>query len=111
MMTDTQIVHVGMVNSYNIITGKATLEEVMLSGVGYLAHPPDDLEPEHLEMIIMYFEELEMYEQCFELRRIFKENYHPDGTPKELECLCDYPVISKYTRNIRCSNCNNRIRK
>jgi len=110
-MTSTQIVHVGMVNSYNIITGKASLEEVMMSGIGYLAHAPDELDSSHLEVIIMYFEEVEMYEKCQELRRIFEENYHPDGTPKELECLCDLPVIESYSRTMRCGNCNHRLRK
>lgn len=110
-MTSTQIVHVGMINSYNIIMGKASLEQVMMSGIGYLAHPPDELESEHLEMIIMYFEEVEMYEHCHELRRVFEESYNPDGTPKELECLCDFPVIESYSRVIRCGNCKNRLRK
>lgn len=110
-MTSTQIVHVGMVNSYNIITGKASLEEVMMSGIGYLAHPPDELDSGHLEMIIMYFEEVEMYEICHELRRVFNENYHPDGTPKDLECLCDLPLIESYSRTMRCGHCNNRLRK
>jgi hypothetical protein len=111
MMTSNQIIHVGMINSYNIITGKASLEEVMMSGISYLAHAPDDLEAGQLELIIFYFEEMEMYEICHELRKIYEENYHPDGTPKELDCLCDTPVIEKYTRNMRCGTCNNRLRK
>jgi hypothetical protein len=110
-MTSTQIVHVGMLNSYNIITGKASLEEVMLSGIGYLAHSPDELDADRLDAIIYYFEEVEMYEKCRELRTIFEENYHPDGTPKELECLCDYPIINKYSITMRCGSCNHRLRK
>jgi hypothetical protein len=110
-MTRTQIVHIGMINSYNIITGKASIEQVLLSGIGFLAHPPDELEPEHIELVIMYFEQLEMYEICQELRRVFDENYHADGTPRDLECLCDYPKINEYSRVMRCGTCNNRLRK
>lgn len=110
-MTNSQILHIGMINSYNLLLGKASFEEVMTSGVGYLAHIPDEIDASNLETMIHYFEELEMFEHCLDLKMLFLEHFHPDGTPRELDCLCDQPLIEKYTPHMRCARCNNRLRK
>ena len=108
-MDNHQMIHVGMLNSFNVITGKATFDDVLNAGIGYFAHDPNELSPNSLEMMIYYFQEHEMFEYCAELKQIYDENYNPDGTPKEQECECYYPMITEYSRKMRCGDCGKRI--
>jgi hypothetical protein len=41
-MTKEQMIHISMVNSYNVITNRATIEEVTNSGVGIFCHSPEE---------------------------------------------------------------------
>jgi len=111
-MTEQQQVHIGMINSFNIITERNTIYEVMSSGIGYFAHIPDR-EPdfETIEDMIRYFSEVEMYEKCIELTLYVEEHFNEDGTEKIESCDCDYPEFDKYDYKIVCNNCGNRIRK
>lgn len=111
-MTEQQQLHIGMINSFNIITEKNSVYEIMASGIGYFAHIPDR-EPdfEILEEMIRYFSEVEMYEKCIELTLYMEENFNEDGSEKIERCECDCPVIEKYEHKMICGNCELRIRK
>lgn len=110
-MTRQQIMHIGMINSFNVITGAATIEEVVNSGIGILAHVPDDEELEHIRLMVYYFQEHEMYEYCGVLKKHIQDNYYEDGTRKELECECEYPKIGEYVRKMKCLECNKSLRR
>jgi hypothetical protein len=105
-MTRQQALHIGMINSFNVITGAATIEEVVNSGIGILAHVPDDDEVEHIGLMVYYFQEHEMYEYCGILKKYLKDTYNEDGSRKELECECEYPRIGEYVRKMKCLECD-----
>ncbi len=111
-MTQEQMIHIGMINSFNVITGRNNPEEIMTSAVSLFAHLPDDEPPfELLEMMIEYFSAFEMFEKCFELALIMEEKYTPDGKLKEELCECTLPEIVEYSRNMTCGNCKKKLKK
>ena len=111
-MTEQQQLHIGMINSYNIILGKCSAFEVMSSGVGFFAHIPDeDPDFDTVNNIIDYFSEIEMFEKCIELVSYMEENFNDDGSERIALCDCKLPEIESYSKRVFCSNCNNRIRK
>jgi len=111
-MNNDQAVHVGMLNSFNLITGKATFMEIVDAGIGVFAHQPEeDIEVRNIEYIILYFQHHEMFEHCAELKNYIKENYNDDGSPKPNDCECECPEITEYTTPMYCSKCNKRLSK
>lgn len=108
-MTRQQQLHVGMINSFNVITGIATFEEVIKSGIGVLAHVPNEDEIQYIKLMIYYFEEHELYEYCNVLKKYVKDNYFEDGSRREKECECEYPTITEYVAKVKCSKCNKRL--
>ena len=111
-MKDNQQVHIGMINSFNIITERVSIYEVMSSGIGYFAHVPDrEPELEILDDMIDYFSEIDMFEKCIELMKYKSEYYNEDASEKINSCQCDYPVIENYHYKMVCASCGNRIRK
>lgn len=104
--------HVGMMNSYNILMDKVSLDTVVQSGVGIFAHVPDD-EPmlDDIEMMIIYFQDHDMFEICSELVKYIEENYNQNGSLKGEQCDCQYPTLKEYTRKMKCGTCNKRLRK
>ena len=111
-MNKDQMIHVSMLNSFNLLTEKNSFDEIIDSGIPIFAHQPDeDIKYENVEFIIYYFQKQEMFEKCAELMEYLETNYHSDGTPKINDCECDYPDILEYTKLMRCSNCNKRLRR
>lgn len=111
-MNKLQSIHVGMLNSYNLILGKASIDDIVKSGISLFAHIPDEkVEIEDIKFIIRYFESIEMFEHCAVLLDFINDNYNSDGSFKEKDCECEFPEIGEYTINIRCSKCNKRLRK
>lgn len=111
-MTQEQLIHIGMINSFNVITGRNNAEEIMGSSVSLFAHIPDDDPPfELLEMMIEYFTAFEMFEKCFELALVMEEMYTPDGRRKEHICECTQPEIVEYSRNMTCGKCKKKLKK
>lgn len=109
-MNKDQRVHIAMINSYNIITGKAKLEDIVESKVNILAHSPyNDILYENIELIMLYFESIDMYEKCTVLLDYLKENYNEDKSIKKVICECDMPEIKEYTKDLKCSSCNKKI--
>lgn len=109
-MTKDQQVHVGMINSFNVITGKVSFRKIIDSGVGVFAHLPDeDIKYENVEFIMFYFEQMEMFSHCSELKKYLEENYNEDRTPKPTGCECDFPEITEYTEIVKCAKCKKTI--
>lgn len=110
-MNQKQLLHVAMLNSYNLITHQASYDEIVESPISMFAHLPDEpLESGNLSLIIKYFEGKEMFEHCANLKRIYDIRFKPDGTPKDYECQCDYPDILSYEYDeVRCAVCENII--
>ena len=103
------MIHVGMINSFNVITGAATIQQVINSGVNVLAHVPEDDELEYIGLMIYYFSENEMFEHCGILKKYMDDNYFKDGSRKVKECECEYPEIKEYVTKTICSKCNKRL--
>ena len=109
-MTEQQKIHVAMLNSYNVITGFATVDEIMDSGVPMFSHIPDEeVSVDAISFIIHYFQVQEMYEHCIILSDFVSKNFNDDGTPKFESCSCECPEISEYTKKMYCSNCGKRL--
>jgi hypothetical protein len=111
-MNKTQSMHVGMINSYNVLMGKASIEQIVQSGLGIFAHVPDE-EPnmETIQLIIHYFQDHEMFEHCIDLVKYIEQNFNSDGSSREENCECNYPSVTKYEHRMTCSTCNKRLRK
>jgi hypothetical protein len=111
-MTSKQLLHVGMVNSFNVITNKNTFEEILDSEVAVFVHVPNEGIPlDIIHYIMDYFEDSEMFEYCSELHSFVSDNYNEDGTLREDLCQCNHPLVLGYKGIIRCGLCNNLIRK
>lgn len=111
-MTQEQMIHVSMINSFNVITGRNTFDEIINSDVNVFAHPPDE-DPSYdlLQFMIEYFSSFDMFEKCAELTEYVVENYNQDGTSKVEMCECILPEIKTYTKKMHCNHCGKRLKK
>lgn len=108
-MTNKQIIHIGMVNSFNLITERNTMDEIQESNLTLFAHPPEeDITIDSLKKIMNYFESIEMYEYCSDLMEYAYLNFDENGV-RLGGCECDHPVIKKYTRKMSCDFCDKRL--
>lgn len=106
-MNRDQRVHVGMINSYNIIMGYKSILDISMSSVGVFAHAPEGLiEFGNVELIMRYFQSIEMYEYCSNLKKYIKKNFDKNGERIIEECECDLPAIKEYSTIVKCSICN-----
>ena len=106
------MIHVGMINSFNVLVGNVSIDDVIKSGVGVFAHVPDEETAlESINFMIFYFKEIEMYEKCAQLKQYIDKTFNEDGTYKEECCECDYPEIDEYIPKAKCSICNLRIKR
>lgn len=110
-MKRKQDTHIGMVNSFNVLTGRVSVEKIAACGIAVFAHNPNKtIKKENVEFIIYYFKELEMYERCKELTDYIETTYNEDGTFKTDFCDCDQPEVD-YLDNPKCTLCNLEIMK
>lgn len=108
-MTQTQIIHIGMINSFNMITERNTFEEIVESSLTFFAHSPEeDVSLKNLQQMIRYFESIEMYDHCSELLDYINLNFDEKGK-RTGSCECDYPVIKKYSKKMSCDFCDKRL--
>lgn len=110
----TQMTHIGMVNTYNIVLGNATHEEIKAAGLNVLLYDPDEeVTLKLLEFMVKYFSSLEMYEECVNLNEYMRDKFNEDGTLKNVieYCECEYPKIGKYKKPMICGECEKVIRK
>ena len=95
-----------MLNTYAVMMGQATVDEILDSGLGVFTHIPDEeIDLELVELMVLYFQDVEMYEYCSELLKYKDDNWHPDGTKKNKYCECELPSISKYIKDLCCNKC------
>ena len=72
-LDDDHILDVAMRNSYDIIVNKLDAGEILITDFGFLVHnPAKPLKKEELENIIYYFQSIEEYEKCIELKKIME---------------------------------------
>jgi len=110
-MNKEQSIHVGMINSYNILTEKATFGDILTAGLGVFAHVPDeDVDYKTVKLMMMYFQEHEMFEHCADLKKYLDDNYDEDGNSNVEDCECTFPEIKAYTLKMKCAICNKRLR-
>lgn len=109
-MTEGQLKHIGMTNSYNILIGKVAVHEVIDSGIGFLFHDIDHPTPIQIKKIIAYFSSVNMFEHSAEMRDYLDENFTKSGKPIYIECKCEMPLIVDYTFKMRCARCKNRLK-
>lgn len=104
--------HVAMINSYNVLVKKTSIDKIIKSGIGVFSHIPDE-EPslEAIEFMIFYFKEIEMYENCAGLQKYIDKNYNEDGSFKEEQCECEYPEIDEYIPKVKCFLCKMRLKR
>ena len=108
-MTNKQIIHIGMVNSFNLITERNTMDEIQESNLTLFAHTPEeDITIDKIKMIMNYFESIEMYEHCVDLMEYTHLNFDEKGV-RIGSCECEYPVIKRYTKKMSCDHCNKRL--
>jgi len=109
-MTEEQKVHIAMINSFNVLTNKVNIDEIMESDVPYLSHHPSEfIQMNAANFILMYFTEREMFEHCAELQMFIEKTFNQDGTLKEKTCECEMPEINQYSKKTICSICNMRL--
>lgn len=112
-MKTKQVIHIAMINSYNVITGKVDEHLIMETSVPMFAHVPnEEISEKNFASIIKYFESLEMYEECSELQKEYDLRFDILKRPKEDICECEYPTILRYNwEQTRCGICKNLLIK
>lgn len=111
-MTQEQMIHIGMINSFNLLTERNTLEEIAMSDMSLFAHVPDEEAPiELVDLMIEYFQSYEMFEHCKELMDYIDDNFNEDGIRIKDGCECPQPVITDYSKKMFCGHCNKRLKK
>lgn len=111
-MKQSQVVHLGMINSYNVLVNKVSVDEIILSGVGAFAHSPEEKDAKQsVEFMIKYFQDIEMYEKCSALKKYIEETFDENGKYKEPFCDCEYPDIKEYSKTPNCSVCNLKLKR
>lgn len=102
-VTQDQIAHISILNTYNVITGRVPFEDIINSGVGVFAHNVNDgVSIADVMNMIDYFKELEMYEECAELRDFVLSSFEINETEF---CQCKLPDIREYQDLIKCNKC------
>lgn len=105
-MTEQQAVHVGMINSYNVLMGNISVEFLLDINLGVFSHDfSRDPRKETIENIIKYFEECEMFIECFELSGYIRDNFDEKGRYIRRLCECEKPVIKEYSYDTKCDTC------
>lgn len=111
-MTNEQIIHISMINSYKVLTGQETMDRISKTGLGVFCHSAEEKDAmKSIEFMIGYFKSLEMYERCAELKNYIEATFNEDGTYKDLSCECLRPEIEVYEQPVKCSLCSLPLRK
>lgn len=111
-MKQSQVVHLGMINSYNVLVNKVSVDEIIFSGIVAFAHSPEEKDAKQsVEFMIKYFQDIEMYEKCSALKKYIEETFDENGKYKEPFCDCEYPDIKEYSKIPTCSVCNLKLKR
>jgi hypothetical protein len=70
-MTRNEFVHMAMINSFDVLVGNRSFMEIVDSGDAvFLFRPSEGIGYEDLELMLEYFEEEEMFEECKHIKNI-----------------------------------------
>ena len=109
-MNKNQVVHIGMINSFNLLTERFTFQDIAMSGIAMFAHTPDeDISAKELDYMIIYFQEIDMFEHCAELLDYRKKNFDENDQSIIEKCECKFPEIKQYKLKSICSVCKKRL--
>jgi hypothetical protein len=80
--------------------------EIVEAGIPLFAHRRDqEFNPKFIGRLIKYFEGIEMYEYCEELKEVLDTVIMYDEY-----CECKYPIFDNYSEeDIKCKICNKSI--
>jgi len=111
-MTEQQKIHIAMINSFNVIVGEATIDDVLDSNLSLFSHDfEEELNYENIMFILKYFEQIEMFDKCSKLMTFIDNTFDREGNYKEKACECPYPDIKLYEAKTKCSTCNRKIKR
>lgn len=111
-MTQEQMIHVGMINSFNLLTERNTFDEIVTSDLSLFAHvPDDDIAYDLIILMVDYFKSYEMFENCIELMKYVDNNFNEHGVRIIDGCECSQPSITEYSKKMFCGICNKRLKK
>lgn len=111
-MTEQQKIHIAMVNSFNVIVGNATVDDILDSNVPLFSHDFDDeFQYDNLMFILKYFEQIEMFDKCATLSAFIDRTFDKAGRHKEKACECPYPDVKVYEPKTKCSSCDRKIKR
>jgi hypothetical protein len=109
-MTDAKKVHIAVINSFNVITKRATVSKILSSDVPVFAHDVlNGLDRRSMNLIIKHLEKVEMFEKCAELKKIRVP------APKKVSqiyddiCECSFPDIRIYSKKTKCETCKKQV--
>ena len=109
-MTESQLIHISMVNSYNVLVNNVSMEHIISSKIGIFAHALEEFDAKKsIEFMIFYFTEIEMYEYCTKLQDYIDDVFDDEGMYNTEVCACDYPKVEEYTNRIKCKICGVKI--
>jgi len=110
-MTEQQKIHIAMVNSFNVLTKRVSIEQIFNSDIPMFSHAIED-EPNfnNVMFIVKYFEKVEMFEECLLLKMYADETFDEDGNFIEELCECPYPKIIEYSFQTECKICNLKLK-
>lgn len=109
-MTEQQRVHVAMINSFNVLTKRTTVGRVVYSDIPLIAHDLHlGVDEKALSFMISYFESIEMFEKCEELKKIYQSTFDDEGALIQDLCECEYPDPKKYSKKTKCETCKKPI--
>ena len=99
-----QLQHISMVNSYNLITKKSNIDDIVKSNLGAFVFIPncrDEDAENKLDDMISYFMSLDMLEYCSDII-----DYKNKLFSQDTYCICDYPKIKEYEVDTTCGKCD-----
>jgi len=110
-MTEQQKIHIAMMNSFNVLTGRVGVEKIFASNVPMFSHSIED-EPnlQNILFIVKYFEQVEMFEECLLLKMFVDETFDEDGNFIAELCECPHPKIINYSIQTKCEICNLKLK-
>lgn len=99
--------HIAMINSYNVITGAVSVDDVAVSECPAFAFIPDEGPTEDdIIRVMRYFEDLEMDEHVDALKTAYVKMVSDESSGN---CSCAMPDFHEYKPFIKCATCGKRI--
>lgn len=103
-MNEKELLHVAMINSYNLITDRLTMEYIEEFALPIFVHFPEKgIDKMSMKVMMMYFITTEDYEICQELSTIYESIFN-ESMPN-IMCTCKKPNYSLDYDKIVCNNC------